>query len=139
MVHLYDIEPDIDEIVEDSFDQYLAFFDADSNDPAVVKTTPLGDEVVALAYDNENGILYGARETGIAIIDEQLGTITGDSDFGSRLMGSRIQAMNFDPINKVLIATTDNNEVLAIDPNTGDLATITTTSASLVGITYKVQ
>lgn len=116
---------------------HLTFIDAASNAAPVVNGNQLAlfeDETRALAYDNENGILYAATTTGIAIIDESLGMFVDGSEVSVALTDV-ILSMNFDPVEKVLVATTADKKVIAINPATGDFVELTTTSETLIGIT----
>lgn len=120
---------------------HLAIIDAASNAPPVMKDGVLSvtsDGIRALAYDNGNGKLYAATLTGIAEIDEEEGTIIEGSEV-SFFNPQVILAMNFDPVKEVLVATTAESKVIAINPATGNVQEITTVDAGveLVGITYK--
>lgn len=124
-------------VAQGTTDTYLASFDGGSDAPAVISSTALGNNVVALAYDNENSILYGATNTGIVIIDETTGEITEEID-PTTSTPYRIIGMNYDPDKDLLVATTDNGDVFAIKPSTGERVNLTNTSPTdLNGIVYK--
>ena len=124
-------------IVEDGAGEHLASIDRTTGDVAKRLAVLDDNELKALAYDKENNILYGMTTRDLVIINASSGVIIKEIDVDG--LSGEVLAMNYDPVNKVLVATTDSRNVIAIDPLTGDSNEITKTDMELYGITFKEQ
>lgn len=122
-------------IVEDGQGEHLASIDRTTGDVEKRLAVLDDNELKALAFDKENNILYGMTTKDLVIINASSGVIITEIDVDG--LSGEVLAMNYDPVNKVLVATTDSRNVIAIDPLTGDSNEIAKTDVELFGITLR--